>query len=108
MDFNILTAIKNEDFIEYLRSFDIHLHTVQMHHELMAFIYYSKKGRHHVFINNKNCVEIQRKLILHELKHIVDDMPKLSYVIGLDMQYEPFETNAESFAKEIAATYAVK
>lgn len=66
---------------------------------VLGFVYLSRRGHYHLIINGSVNFETQCKTFIHEVKHIVDDMPKVGYFIGLDMQHSDFEIEAENFSK---------
>ncbi|MGB9661250.1 MAG: hypothetical protein ACPL5F_04435 [Moorellaceae bacterium] len=49
--------------------------------------------------------DYQRKVFIHEIRHIVEHMPKTGYVLGLDMERHEIEIDAELFVREVAASY---
>ena len=60
---------------------------------IYGFVYVSKKGNYHTILNGNINYETQRSVFLHEIKHIIYDIPTIGYIIGFDMQYEKFENN---------------
>lgn len=68
-------------------------------------VYLSRKGNYHIIINESLSPETQRQVFFHELKHIIEDIPRMPYIIGLDMQRHEFEVSADSYLKEVAAAY---
>jgi hypothetical protein len=59
--------------------------------EVYGFVYVSRKGNYHVVLNGSINAETQYRVFCHEVKHIVEDLPRMGYVIGLNMQREEFE-----------------
>jgi len=47
-------------------------------------------------LNGNLSFETQCSTFVHEIKHIIADMPTVGYVIGIDMQHEQFETIADN------------
>jgi len=47
-------------------------------------------------LNGNINYETQCRVFLHEIKHIVNDLPNTGYIIGLDMQHEHFEIVADN------------
>jgi len=68
-------------------------------------VYLSRKGNYHIIINESLSPETQRQVFFHEIKHIIEDIPGMPYVIGLDMQRYEFEVSADSYFREVAAAY---
>lgn len=93
---------------EIMRAYDIYHHEVPISTSVAAFVYCSRKGRYHIFINTHLSPEARREVFLHELYHVIEDMPKAGYILGVDMYRKPMEKNADIFAMEVAAAYAVK
>ncbi len=83
---------------EVMLAYDIYHHEIPIHASVAAFVYYSKKGRYHIFVNTFLSPEARREVFLHELYHAVEDMPKVGYILGLDLYRTPIEKNADAFA----------
>ena len=63
---------------ETLRGYDIQLTvTCDLSCAKLGFVYYSRLGNYHLIINGNVNYIIQRKVFIHEIKHIVNDMPKV-------------------------------
>jgi hypothetical protein len=62
---------------------------------IKGFVYVSKRGYYHIFLNGKLTFAEQCHTFVHELKHIIQDLPHLSYYIGIDMQHEDIEDDTE-------------
>ncbi|GEM_PF-1554327 len=92
---------------EIMRAYNIFHHEVPLHRSVAAFAYRSKKNRFHIFINTYLSPEARREVFLHELYHVIEDMPQVGYVLGLDGYREPMEERADQFAEKFAV-YAVK
>lgn len=93
---------------EAMRAYNIFPHEAKFGGEVAAFVYQSRKGRFHIFVNESLSVDTGQEIIFHELYHIIEDMPRLGYVVGLDMYGKQFEIRADRFLKEVASAYAVK
>lgn len=93
---------------EIMRAYDVYHHEVPIHASVAAFVYRSGKGRCHIFISTYLSPIARREVFLHELYHVIEDMPKAGYILGIDMYREPMEMNADMFAKEIATTYVTR
>jgi hypothetical protein len=94
--------VNNNDLSLYetLRSYDIQLTiTCNLSCTVLGFVYYSRLGNYHLIINGDYIT--QRKTFVHEIKHIVNDMPKVGYIIGLDMERTTFEMEADRIAETI-------
>lgn len=83
---------ENISFHEVMNTFNIKTSIAfNMPSPIHGYVYKSKKGNYHIMINGNINYETQCKVFLHEIKHIVKDMPKAGYVIGLDMQHSEVE-----------------
>ncbi|TDX49139.1 ImmA/IrrE family metallo-endopeptidase [Orenia marismortui] len=71
---------------------------------LRGFVYCSGYGNYLIMIEQNITLELQKEVLLHEIEHILYDMPESSYTIGLDMQRSKIEQKADSFAFSLLAT----
>ncbi|PRX21697.1 uncharacterized protein DUF955 [Orenia metallireducens] len=71
--------------------------------ELNGFVYRSNYGTYLIIVNKNISLELQREVLLHEIEHILYDMPEKSYTIGLDMQHSPLEKKADLFSIQAMA-----
>ncbi|RJQ25555.1 MAG: hypothetical protein C4589_11195 [Peptococcaceae bacterium] len=92
---------------EVMRAFDIFPHEVSLGGEVAAFVYKSRTGYYHVFVNQLLSPETKREVFFHELYHIIEDMPKQTYILGMDIQHKETEKKADLFFREIMEAYAV-
>lgn len=79
---------------------DIKVHSVSLGEGIKGFLYVSKRGVPHVFVNDTLSQEKIAETVAHELYHLQHD--KLSHGIGLDRQHEPSEHRANTFARHNA------
>lgn len=93
---------------EVMRAHDIFTSLASLEPDVAAFVYRSRKDRFYIIVNEHLSFEAQQEVYFHELCHIIEDMPKAGYVLGLNMQREKFEVQADRFAREIAVALAVK
>jgi hypothetical protein len=94
LDKPLLKALMNENigFHEVMNAFDIRTRiALNLPSSIYGFVYVSKKGNYHIILNGNINYETQCKVFLHEIKHIIADMPTIGYIIGLDMQQKKFE-----------------
>jgi hypothetical protein len=94
LDKPLLKALLNENisFHEVMSAFDIRTRIAfNLPNSIYGFVYVSKKGNYHIVLNGNVNYETQCNVFLHEIKHIVYDIPTIGYIIGLDMQHEEFE-----------------
>jgi hypothetical protein len=73
-------------------------HIVPIGQGISGFVYQSRKGRYHVFICSSLSPQAQKRVFFHEAWHIIRDMPRQLFIVGIDMQNEVFEIDAERFA----------
>ena len=100
LDKPLLKALKNENisFHEVMNAFDIRTKiALNLPSSIYGFVYVSKKGNYHIILNGNINYETQCSVFLHEIKHIIYDMPTIGYIIGLDMQHEELEINSMFF-----------
>lgn len=67
---------------------------------ILGLVYASRKGNYHLVLNGNANHETQCKTFIHEIKHIAYDLPKIGYVIGLDMQHTYLENEADRVAED--------
>jgi len=89
----------NIPFYEVMNCFGIRVTIGNLPGYIYGFTYISCKGHYHLVLNGNVNYETQCKTFLHEIKHILNDMPKKSYFIGLDMQRNELEIEADKFAE---------
>lgn len=104
----LLKLLKDNDFTditldEILKSYNIRLTVAyDLSCKVLGFVYYSRRGNYHLVINGNVNSIMQRKTFIHEIKHIINDMPKAGFIIGLDMKYALLELEADKVAEAIA------
>ncbi|WP_026486834.1 hypothetical protein [Caldanaerobius polysaccharolyticus] len=103
LDKPLMQALMNEDipFHELMAAYDIRVSIANLDTDVYGFTYVSRFGNYHLILNGNIGYKTQCKVFIHELKHILNDIPKQSYYIGLDMQYEYIEMEADKVAEEI-------
>lgn len=90
----------NIPFCEVMNAFGIRVTIGNLPSSILGFTYVSRKGYYHLILNGNINYETQCKTFVHEIKHITQDMPKLGYMIGLDMQRHDFEIKADKVAEK--------
>lgn len=104
LDKPLLKALLNEDipFYEVMNAFDIKT-TIAFNvpSNTLGFVYLSRRGNYHLMLNGNVNYETQCHVFIHEVKHIVNDMPKTGYIIGLDMQHTYMEQSADIAADKL-------
>jgi len=74
----------------------------QLPSHVLGFVYVSRRGNYHLILKAKVNYETQCKTFVHEIKHIVCDLPKAGYMIGLNMQHSELELEADYVAESLA------
>jgi len=95
-------------FYEVMNLFGIRVTIANLPPAILGFTYQSRKGRYHLLLNGNISYQTQCKTFIHEVKHILNEMPKLSYVIGLDMSRTTFEIEADHVAEYFMQNYMKK
>lgn len=62
---------------------------------IKGFVYVSRRGNYYIILNGNLNYEMQCSTLVHEIKHIVQDLPTMSYYIGIDMQHCEIEDDAD-------------
>ena len=84
-----------------IKTGDIKIHVIGLPPGLYGFVYYSRKGKYHIFISDALAPQTRQEVLLHEIYHIMVDMPKHTYIFGLDMQWEEIELRANYKSKKL-------
>lgn len=90
---------------EIMKAHDIYPCVADLEPGSLAFVYRSRKGRYYIIIDSSLSPEAREKTFWHEAHHILVDMPRTQYVVGLDMQGHSLEVKADMFVREVAAKY---
>lgn len=92
----------NISFHEVMNAYNIRTSIAfNLESSVLGFVYFSRRGNYHLILNGNVNYETQCKTFVHEIKHITEDMPKMGYMIGLNMQYEYFEDEADMVAEGV-------
>ncbi|VBB05614.1 Hypothetical protein LUCI_0824 [Lucifera butyrica] len=75
-------------------------HKVKLIGNPHGFVYKSRKGRTHIFIDSSLSLEAERDTLLHECCHVSEHMNDNSYAIGLDDRHHEREEEAEEFVRK--------
>lgn len=95
----------NIPFNELMNAYNIRVTIANLDGTVYGFTYISRLGNIHIILNGNIEYVLQCKVFLHELKHILNDCPKQSYFVGLDMQYTYIEKDADKVAKEVMSNF---
>lgn len=92
------------DVNEALATDNIKINIVVLHASIHAFVYCSRKNRYHIILNESLSPEAMHHAFLHELNHIIEDIPKINYWVGIDHQRHYIENRANKF-DQMASSY---
>lgn len=95
-------------FSDVLKENNIRVELIKLSPRVLGLVYRSRKGNYHIIINKNITWEMQQLVLIHELKHVKYDIPRIPYIIGLDMQFCVRERRADNFIYEIAASNKLK
>jgi Zn-dependent peptidase ImmA (M78 family) len=99
----LVKALLNQGipFYELMTAYDIQVSIANIDTCIYGFTYVSRQGNYYLILNSNISYETQCKVFIHELKHVLEDCPRQSYYIGMDMQYEYIEIKADRVAEDI-------
>jgi len=92
---------------EVLRTYGICVRLGDLSGEVNGFLYVSRRGKRYIVVENSLSPSVQQDTLLHELKHVLKDLPKRPYVFGMDQQGRQEEREADWLAAECRAVYGV-
>jgi hypothetical protein len=90
-----------EDLAREARENDIYPVFVKFPMEVWGVLYKCSQGHYHVGINKNLTRNMQKKVLLHEIKHIEDHLPSSPYLIGLNMQHSELEQGTEAAVQKM-------
>lgn len=96
---------KHPDYEKLLKLADCFNVSCDLSAYIYGFVYVSRKGNCHLVLNRNKSYETQCRTFIHEIKHITYDLPKLGYIIGIDMRYIYIEQKADFFAENFLKYY---
>jgi len=86
---------------EILKAHDIYTTLCDLGPDLLGMVYRSGRLRYHIVVNSWLEPEERTQVWLHELKHVLVDMPQHSYLVGVDMLEEKAERQADRFSERV-------
>lgn len=104
LDTSLMRAFLDETipFHEVMNAFCIRTHIVfNLPSTVLGFTYVSRRGNYHLLLNGNVSYRTQVKTFLHEIQHILNDIPQHSYIIGLNMEHLELEDEADEISEEI-------
>ncbi|MFW6265032.1 MAG: hypothetical protein ACOC3B_02895, partial [Bacillota bacterium] len=93
------------NYQEWARSNNIYHQFVKLASSIYGFVYRSTQGNYYIIINKNLTLELQKEVYLHEVEHIIYDMPDVGYIVGMDMQHCKIEKKANEFAKVVGGLF---
>ena len=78
----------------------VNKHLVSLGPNIFGFIYYSSKGEYHILINKDISEKHRKKVLIHELKHLLVDLSPGLYIVGLDMYKHKLEKDTCFWTKK--------
>jgi Zn-dependent peptidase ImmA (M78 family) len=108
METRLLKALLNGDisFHELMNAYGINVSIAfNLTSKIYGFVYLSKRDNYYLILNGNIDYKTQCKVFLHEIQHILNDMPKLNYFIGIDQQYTYFENEADRVAEDAVSYF---
>jgi Zn-dependent peptidase ImmA (M78 family) len=93
------------NYQEWARDNNIYQTIIPLNPVIYGFVYLSSTHKYFIIINKNLTLELQKEVFMHEVEHIMYDMPEIGYFIGVDMQYSKMEKQADEFIKETAANF---
>ncbi len=89
-------------FHDVMNAFGIRTHIMfNLPSTVLGFTYISRRGNYHLLLNGNVNYRTQVKTFIHEIQHILNDMPQRSYIIGLNMKHLELENEADEISEEI-------
>ena len=83
-------------FHEIMSTYNIQTHIAfNFPAALWGFVFVSKRDNYYIVLNGNINAETQLQTFVHELKHIIEDIPRQSYMIGIDMMHTDFEDDTD-------------
>lgn len=85
-------------FYEVMNTFNIKTQVAfNLPSSMHGFVYVSKRGSYYIILNGRINYKTQCETFIHEVKHIIEDIPSIPYVIGIDMQHTEIENDTDIF-----------
>ncbi|SHE94757.1 hypothetical protein SAMN02745195_01522 [Thermoanaerobacter uzonensis DSM 18761] len=104
LDISLIRALLDETipFHDVMNTFGIRTHIVfNLPSTVLGFTYVSRRGNYHLLLNGNVSYRTQVKTFLHEIQHILNDMPRCGYIIGLNMEHLELEDEADKVSEKI-------
>ncbi|EGD51586.1 hypothetical protein TheetDRAFT_1546 [Thermoanaerobacter ethanolicus JW 200] len=101
---SLMKALLDEtiSFHDVMNAFGIRTHIMfNLPSTVLGFTYISRRGNYHLLLNGNVNYRTQVKTFIHEIQHILNDMPQRSYIIGLNMKHLELENEADEISEEI-------
>jgi len=83
---------------EDLKCYGIYLRKCSLPSYVHAFVYLSSRCKCYIVVNKLLSTSARQKAYLHELNHVLVDMPKKSYIVGINDYHSEDELVADTFS----------
>lgn len=100
LDEPLVRALLDENipFHEVMSSFNISTQVAfNLASYIKGFVYVSRRENYYIILNGRLNYEEQCRALVHELKHIIEDVPTTSYFIGINCQDHEIEEDDDMF-----------
>ncbi len=108
LDKSLLRSLLDEtiSFHEVMNAYNVRTSiALNIPANILGFVYVSRRSNYHLVLNGNVNYETQCRTFIHEIKHITYDLPKVGYIIGLDMQHISFEKDANRVAEQFLGNF---
>lgn len=85
---------------ELLKAHNIYTSVADLGPKVWGFVYQCSKGHYHIVAADWLGQREREMLFIHEAFHILNDFPRVNYVIGIDQQWSPRERKANLYLKD--------
>ncbi|MCK8827702.1 ImmA/IrrE family metallo-endopeptidase [Natroniella acetigena] len=93
-----------KELLLWAKGHDIYPRVTKLGPELWGYVFKSSYDSYLIAINKNLTLETQRRVLIHEVYHILKHSPTYTYMIGMDMQHSPIEEEADLLALQTLAT----
>ncbi|WP_408954767.1 ImmA/IrrE family metallo-endopeptidase [Natroniella sp. ANB-PHB2] len=98
------TKLSFEELLMWAKGHNVYPRVTKLGPELWGYVFKSSYDSYLIAINKNLTIEMQRKVLVHEVYHILKHSPKYTYMVGMDMQHSPIEEEADILALQTLAT----
>ena len=104
IDQSVRTSLQRTyiNYQAWARENNIYHKIMSLEDEIWGFVYLSSNHNYYIIIDKNLTKEMQKEVFCHEVEHIMNDLPKEGYIIGVDMQYSELEQKTNRKSKKVA------